>query len=107
MMRADGWRDVAATDFSDPARGPNGPCDLSYHMDYVLEQQGGFVAWDGAAASLRACADPDKLMTQLRDFAAELRHLPELLGDLGLPDETFEAINLVATSERLERWGLM
>jgi len=62
------------------------------------------------AALLRSFgSDEDFLRAGLRELAARLRHLPELLASLGLPDETlhFPALDLFGTERKLRGWGLL
>jgi serine/threonine-protein kinase HipA len=53
--------------------------------------------------------DEPFLRAGLQALAEKLRRLPELLGDLGLPDETlnFPGLGLARTEEKLQRWGLL
>ncbi|WP_157758314.1 type II toxin-antitoxin system HipA family toxin [Cystobacter fuscus] len=70
-------------------------------------EAGGDVDWDGLLRSFGP--DEASLREGLRDLASRLRHLPELLAGLGLPDETlnFAGLDLRGTEKRLRAWGLL
>jgi serine/threonine-protein kinase HipA len=68
---------------------------------------GGEVDWDGLLRSFGP--DEASLREGLHDLASRLRHLPDLLADLGLPEETlnFAGLDLRNTEKRLRTWGLL
>ncbi|MFP2928174.1 type II toxin-antitoxin system HipA family toxin [Pyxidicoccus sp. 3LG] len=70
-------------------------------------EAGGEVDWKGLLRSFGP--DEASLRDGLHDLASRLRHLPELLEDLELPEETlnFAAIDLRGTEKRLHAWGLL
>ncbi|CAM4118970.1 type II toxin-antitoxin system HipA family toxin [Corallococcus sp. ZKHCc1 1396] len=70
-------------------------------------EAGGSVDWAGLLRSFGP--DEASLHEGLHDLALRLRNLPELLADLGLPDETlgFAAIDFPGTEKRLRAWGLL
>lgn len=68
---------------------------------------GGDIDWDGLLRSFGA--DESSLREGLHDLASRLRKLPQLLADLGLPEETlnFAGLGLLNTEKRLRTWGLL
>ncbi|CAM0999861.1 Toxin HipA [Rhodanobacter sp. Root179] len=69
----------------------------------------GEVDWRAACSTLQPWGDPQQLFSGLRDDAATLRALPDLLRDLGLPNAVFDhpRIALGALDARLRRWELL
>lgn len=67
------------------------------------------VDWHAACARLAHRADPEWLFERLREDAQRLQALPDLLTDLGLPEETWKAPTIVLNrlEETLRHWGLM
>ncbi|OEC34540.1 serine/threonine-protein kinase HipA [Pseudomonas cuatrocienegasensis] len=67
------------------------------------------VDWQAACARLAHRAEPEWLLARLHEDAQLLRALPDLLTDLGLPQETWKAPAIVLNrlDETLRRWGLM
>lgn len=70
-------------------------------------ESGGEVDWDGLLRSFGP--DEKPLREGLHDLASRLRLLPQLLADLGLPEETlnFAGLDLLNTEKRLRTWGLL
>jgi serine/threonine-protein kinase HipA len=69
----------------------------------------GDVDWRAACATLQPWGDPQRLYDELRDDAATLRALPDLLRDLKLPEAVFDhpRIALGKLDARLRRWELL
>ncbi|WNZ62383.1 HipA domain-containing protein [Myxococcus sp. MxC21-1] len=70
-------------------------------------EAGGEVDWDALLKSFGR--DETLLRDGLNDLALRLRQLPELLTDLGLPEETldFAGLDLRGTEKRLRTWGFL
>lgn len=70
-------------------------------------ESGGDVDWRGLLRSFGP--DEASLRDGLHDLALSLRYLPELLADLGLPEEVlnFKALGLRDTEARLCKWGFL
>jgi serine/threonine-protein kinase HipA len=72
-------------------------------------ERAGEVDWLGACRSLSQWVDPDRLFEGLKLDARKLIALPDVLSDIGLPQQTFRHPRI--TLSRLERtfisWGLM
>jgi serine/threonine-protein kinase HipA len=70
-------------------------------------ETGGEVDWEALLRSF----GPDEAWIRggVHQLATKLRHLPELLVDLGLPDQTlnFPGLDLRGTEKRLRAWGLL
>lgn len=66
------------------------------------------VDWRRACQLMAQWSDPDELFEGLREDAATLRGLPDLLCSLGLPEETWNApmIPLKRLDEVFRQWGL-
>lgn len=71
-------------------------------------EQGATIDWPGVFDALGQYAHIPRLKEDLRSFATRLIELPNLLGDLGLSDETlsFPSIALGRTADKLVAWGL-
>ncbi|MDU8359917.1 type II toxin-antitoxin system HipA family toxin [Pseudomonas syringae group sp. J309-1] len=71
-------------------------------------ERAGIVNWRAACDSLADILDPQQAFERLRHDAQQLRALPDMLRDSGLPDTTFNhpAIALGKLDERLTTWGL-
>lgn len=67
------------------------------------------VDWQAACTSLAHRADPEWLFARLREDAQLLLALPDLLVDLGLPEETWNAPTIVLNrlEDTFRQWGLM
>jgi serine/threonine-protein kinase HipA len=70
-------------------------------------EAGGDVDWRKLLRSLGA--EEEFLRTGLSELAEKLRDLPDLLAQLGLPEEAldFPGLGLRGTKQRLEKWGLL
>jgi hypothetical protein len=64
------------------------------------------VDWPATARDLRRWAEPDAVLSDLRDLAARLCDIPGRLEALGMPPEAFRLLQMERTEERLIRWGL-
>lgn len=71
-------------------------------------ERAGIVNWRAACDSLADILDPQQAFERLCHDAQQLRALPDMLRDSGLPDTTFNhpAIALGKLDERLTTWGL-
>lgn len=71
-------------------------------------ERAGIVNWRAACNSLADILDPQQAFERLCHDAQQLRALPDMLRDSGLPDTTFNhpAIALGKLDERLTTWGL-
>ncbi len=72
-------------------------------------ERAGEVDWLAACRALAVWADPQQLYEQLREDVQQLRALPDLLHDLGLPAQTMNhpRIPLKRLDSRLQAWGLL
>lgn len=72
-------------------------------------ERAGEVDWLAACQVLANWADPQQLYEQLRQDAQHLRALPDLLHELGLPEQTMNhpRIPLKRLDEKLQTWGLL
>ncbi len=83
---------------------------LTYkYLERKAGESGGRVNWRAACDALAAMLDPNQIFERLRQDAQQLRALPDLLRDSGLPDATFThpAIALGRLDQRLTSWGLL
>jgi len=64
---------------------------------------------DWAALLKSFGVEEDYLRSGLRALAEQLQHLPQMLAEFGLPDETmnFPAMGLNRTEQKLREWGLL
>jgi serine/threonine-protein kinase HipA len=71
-------------------------------------ERAGSVNWRAACDALADILDPQQAFERLRQDAQQLRALPDILRDSGLPDATFNhpAIALGKLDQRLTTWGL-
>jgi len=71
-------------------------------------ERAGVVNWRAACDSLVHILDPQQAFERLRQDARQLRALPDILRDSGLPEATFThpAIALGKLDQRLTAWGL-
>lgn len=71
-------------------------------------ERAGHVDWRAACEALADIVDPQDAFDRLRQDAQQLRALPDLLSDYGLPLVTFNhpAIALGKLAQRLTAWGL-
>ncbi|MBC3951441.1 type II toxin-antitoxin system HipA family toxin [Pseudomonas folii] len=71
-------------------------------------ERAGNVNWRAACDALADILDPQQAFERLRQDAQQLRALPDILRDSGLPDATFNhpAIALGKLDQRLTTWGL-
>ncbi len=71
-------------------------------------ERAGVVNWRAACDALADILDPQQAFERLRQDARQLRALPDILRDSGLPDATFNhpAIALGKLDQRLTTWGL-
>jgi serine/threonine-protein kinase HipA len=69
----------------------------------------GVVNWRAACEALAGIVDAQQAFERLRQDARQLRALPDILRDSGLPDATFNhpAIALSRLDQRLTSWGLL
>lgn len=65
--------------------------------------------WRAACNALARWSDPERLFEGLRDDARQLLALPDLLNELGLPEQTWQAptIPLARLETTLRCWGLL
>ncbi|QQE87245.1 type II toxin-antitoxin system HipA family toxin [Azotobacter chroococcum] len=65
--------------------------------------------WRAACNALSRWGDPEELFEGLRADARQLLALPDLLSELGLPEQTWQAptIPLARLEATLRRWGLL
>jgi serine/threonine-protein kinase HipA len=70
-------------------------------------EAGGSIDWPALLKSFGA--EEEFLRAGLRELALRLREVPELLMELGLPEETlhFPAIGLLSTEQKLREWTLL
>lgn len=71
-------------------------------------ERAGVVNWRAACEALVDILDPQQAFERLRHDAQQLRALPDILRDSGLPEATFNhpAIALSKLDQRLTTWGL-
>ena len=71
-------------------------------------ERAGVVNWRAACDALADIVDPQQAFERLRLDAQQLRALPDILRDSGLPDVTFNhpAIALGKLDQKLTAWGL-
>lgn len=71
-------------------------------------ERAGVVNWRAACEALVDLLDPQQAFERLRQDAQQLRALPDILRDSGLPEATFNhpAIALSKLDQRLTAWGL-
>lgn len=71
-------------------------------------ERAGVVDWRAACKALVDILDPQQVFERLRQDAQQLRALPDILRDSGLPESTFHhpAIALSKLDQRLTAWGL-
>ncbi len=71
-------------------------------------ERAGEVDWRAACQALAPWGDPARLFEELREDAARLRALPDLLRELGLPEATMQhpRIALGRLDQRLRQWDL-
>lgn len=71
-------------------------------------ERAGVVNWRAACEALVDILDPQQAFERLRQDAQQLRALPDILRDSGLPEATFNhpAIALSKLDQRLTAWGL-
>ncbi|MGV6397277.1 hypothetical protein ACTUVN_002982 [Pseudomonas caspiana] len=71
-------------------------------------ERAGVVNWRAACEALVDILDPRQAFERLRHDAQQLRALPDILRDSGLPEATFNhpAIALSKLDQRLTTWGL-
>jgi hypothetical protein len=101
------WKDAMTLSFDDPSKGFLGSCRFACKAGYVLDAYANSFS-QGVSASLADILDPQQAFERLRHDARQLRALPDMLRDSGLPDATFNhpAIALGKLDERLTTWGL-
>jgi serine/threonine-protein kinase HipA len=70
-------------------------------------ETGGVIDWPALLKSFGA--DEEFLREGLRELAARLQHVPEMLTEFGLPEETlrFPSIGLLSTGRKLREWTLL
>jgi len=71
-------------------------------------ERAGVVNWRAACEALVDILDPQQAFERLRHDAQQLRALPDILRDSGLPEATFNhpAIALGKLDQRMSAWGL-
>ena len=71
-------------------------------------ERAGVVNWRAACEALVDILDPQQAFERLRHDAQQLRALPDILRDSGLPEATFNhpAIALGRLDQRMSAWGL-